>query len=1025
MSAGVRARPDRSGPKRAILMFLVFLGGFLVGDGVRAQIPREIPSLTYRAAFSEFYDGQYRDALKDFRSEGRGAIKTPQALWLDSICYQTMVGECYYHTGHLDQALEHYSAAIRLAVAYSQWMTRVQFPPNIRVSNTGRRIPWGQSSRGARLGQYRKSFTIAMGQIDNNEPFRRGGVVQQAQLRPIQVQEIVRCTTLAIRRRTELLGPASSHDSLFQDLLASTMRPGLPNHWSEAWNDIQRGLALLAAGKEEQALPYLRRSQVAAGDFDHPMTSIALLSLGKLAMQRGKFDAASQYLHDATCAAFHYPNPGVLEEAFRLGATVHLMANRKGPFPPLSAAIAWAKVQDLTQLEVSLLLCQAENLAVLGQTKEAAVSLELARRTIGRRQMGAGRIGCRLNYLNALVLFQQKNLVEGDAALATAMNYLRQGGSHWLFHVGLADRLYTTDEIAPRTAMQLYAQVLRDPRPEDWAVEPMEAMAVLLSPHSGSFERWFDVALNERREPERALEITDRTRRHRFFSSLAYGGRLQSLRWILEGPMKSLDRQSQLLRQDLLGRYPAYEELSQQAEATRRRLQAMPLVADDSTALRQQSRELDQLASISLRQEALLREMAVRREGAGLVFPPLRSVKEIQQALAPGHAVLSFFVTGRRWYGFLLNREKYAHWSIGSTKTLSKEVAQLLREMGHFQQNHELTLKELSDPQWKQSARDVLQSILKGSRVDLSQPFEELAIVPDGLFWYVPFGALQLSSGGQLEPLIGRFRIRYAPTLSLAVPTGRGRNASGNTVVVTGKLFPRQHESVSQAAFDRLAEVIPDCVALKSPLPGPSSVYASLFDRLIVLDDLNLSGSGPYDFSPVPLDRGKPGSRLADWFRLPWQGPREVILPGFHTAAENSLKRIDRTAPGSEIFLTVCGLMSSGTETLLLSRWRTGGQTSFDLVREFAQELPHTSPADAWQRSVLLTSSSRLNLDAEPRIKRATTDDAPKAEHPFFWSGYLLIDSGTLPPQEAEPKKPAPARAEQAKARADRAEVKP
>ncbi len=1016
MSAGVEVRPDRSGPKRAILVFSVFLGGLLAGNPARAQMTREIPSLAYQAVFSELYDGQYGDALKDFRSEGRGAIKTAQARWLDSICYETMVGECYYHMGHLEEALEHYSAAIRLATAYSQWMTRVQFPPNIRVSNRGRRIPWGQSSRGARLGRYPKSFPIGIGQIDNNRPFREGGVVQQAQLRPIHVQEIVRCTTLAIRRRTELLGPASPHDALTQSLLAAVMRPGLPNHWSEAWNDIQRGLALLAAGKEDQALPYLQRSQVAAGDFDHPMTSIALLSLGKLAMQRGKFDAASQYLHDATCAAFRYPDPGVLEEAFRLGAKVHLMANRKGPFPPLSAAIAWAKVRDLTHLEVSLLLCQAENLAVLGQTREAAVTLELARRTIGRRQMGAGRIGCRLNYLNALVLFQQKNLAEGDAALAAAMSYLQQGGSHWLFHIHLADRLYTTDEVASRIAMELYGQVLRDPLPEDWTIEPMEAMAVLLTPHVGPFERWFDVALNKRREPERALEITDRTRRHRFFSSLAYGGRLQSLRWILEGPMKSLDRQSQLLRQDLRGRYPAYEELSRQAEATRRRLQAMPLVADDTTGLRQQSRELDQLESISLNQEALLREMAVRREGAGLVFPPLRSVKEIQAALAPGHAVLSFFVTGRRWYGFLLNREKYAFWSIGSTATLSKEVAQLLREMGHFQQNHELTLKELSDPQWKQSAGDVLQSILKGSRVDLSQPFEELAIVPDGLFWYVPFEALQVSVGGQMEPLLGRFRIRYAPTLSLAVPTGRGRNASGSTAVVVGKMFPRQDEAVSQAAFDRLAEAIPDCVALKSPLPAPSAVYASLFDRLIVLDDLNLSGAGPYDFAPLPLDRGKPGSRLADWFGLPWQGPREVILPGFHTAAENGLKRVDRTAPGNEIFLTVCGLMSSGTQTLLLSRWNTGGQTSYDLVCEFTQELPHTSPADAWQRAMLLTSSSRLNLEAEPRIKRETTDEAPKAEHPFFWSGYLLIDSGTLRPEEAKPKKPPPA---------EQAEVKP
>ena len=113
-------------------------------------------------------------------------------------------------------------------------------------------------------------------------------------------------------------------------------------------------------------------------------------------------------------------------------------------------------------------------------------------------------------------------------------------------------------------------------------------------------------------------------------------------------------------------------------------------------------------------------------------------------------------------------------------------------------------------------------------------------------------------------------------------------------------------------------------------------------------------------------------------------------------------------APGREIFLSVCGLMASGGRTLLLSRWRTGGQTSFDLVREFAQELPHASPTEAWQRSVFLAAGSRLNLEAEPRIKRTATEEPPTANHPFFWAGYLLIDSGTAP-KKADPEPVDPA----------------
>ena len=80
----------------------------------------------------------------------------------------------------------------------------------------------------------------------------------------------------------------------------------------------------------------------------------------------------------------------------------------------------------------------------------------------------------------------------------------------------------------------------------------------------------------------------------------------------------------------------------------------------------------------------------------------------------------------------------------------------------------------------------------------------------------------------------------------------------------------------------------------------------------------------------------------------------------------------DALGPGNEIFLSLCGMMSTGTRTILLSRWRSGGQTSLDLVREFTQELPHTTPADAWQRAVQVVSNSPLNIEAEPRVKKVS-----------------------------------------------------
>jgi hypothetical protein len=88
-----------------------------------------------------------------------------------------------------------------------------------------------------------------------------------------------------------------------------------------------------------------------------------------------------------------------------------------------------------------------------------------------------------------------------------------------------------------------------------------------------------------------------------------------------------------------------------------------------------------------------------------------------------------------------------------------------------------------------------------------------------------------------------------------------------------------------------------------------------------------------------------------------------------------------------------------------LSRWRTAGESSYTLVREFAQELPHTPAPEAWQRAVFIVADAPLNFAAEPRVKATASDEPLKASHPLFWAGYMLVDLGTLPAhqQPAEP----------------------
>jgi tetratricopeptide (TPR) repeat protein len=969
---------------------------------VAAQ-PREmLPSTGYSAIFKEYNEGRYASALRLWTREGRGGVKSINGRWIDSICYHTMAGECHYQMGQYSDALEQYTAALNLFDKYSDWMLRIHsgaFRPS--GPSQVKPCPWGRSTRTATLTEMPDHMTMSQGSFNANKVIKQGGVVEQPVLFAINAVEIVRCTTLAMRRRRELLGPACPHDSLSADLVAKLLRrPIAPNDWKEAWIDVQLGLAYAAQGNDGQAKGLLQRGMLAQGQYDHNLTCVALFELGRIALSEGDLPAAAKSFEEASYSAFHYGDINIIEDSLKYGALTHLLSDPKEPYPPLAAAADWARVKGITTLRTSCMLAAAEQLTNAGRTSEAIEVLANAKSVMANRDIARAKSGGRLAYLTAITQYQQGKVKAGDEALAPALAEMRAGGSLWLFHIGLADNLATSGKVSDRVAMGLYENVLREPQRADWLTDPLEPLTVLSTPHPQVIDHWFEVAL-ARKEFERALEISDIARRHRFHITMPFGGRLLGLEWMMEGPDDLLGQEAVLQRQDLLVKHPRYSELARRVRGLHDELSALSLVPDQPDIQRGLAEKLGQLAEVSRQQEVLLREVAASRQPSSLIFPPLTTIKEIQKGLSEKQALLVFFATGQRLYGCLLSHDAYPIWEIGSTASLRKQIEAMLRGMGHFENNSVVPVAELKNDAWRKAAASVLELLMKGSKAKLPGDYEELVIVPDSLLWYLPFEALPVGDDGR--SLISQVRIRYAPTISLSLADLRPRKQYGNTAVVTGRMFPGTSDSAARAAFDQLSQSVKRCAALTPPLPAPSSIYATMFDRLVVLDDLVIDESNPYAWSPVPIDRGTPGNSLESWMALPWGAPDQVVLPGYHTPAENALKKLPLSAAGSDVFLSVCGLMASGSRTILLSRWRTGGQTSFDLTREFVQELPHLTASAAWQRSVLLTSDAPLSLELEPRIKASVTDEIPTAAHPFFWSGYLLVDSGAKPYQEDEP----------------------
>ncbi len=476
----------------------------VIGGQVPAGGGRSYPSPTYYLGFGPLNDGDYKNALEAFNRELRGAYRNGQSRWLDSICDYTMVGECEYRLGDYAAALENFEAALRLYMQTSDWMLHVQFPPTLGSSGNSRGAPWGGSTRGSHLARISDSLPIGVGQFNPAETMQvlqNGGVLRAPMFLSINAQEIVRCTCLAMMRRQEIVGPLVTRDTLTDEVLATaTRRQGPPNHWSEAWLDAIQGTAYNSAGKTSQAAALLKRSMLMLGQYDHAVTGLALLQLGQIALNAGDYKTAAGYFEEASYSGYDYGDSTVIEQAFRKLFLAHVLTGDTQILEaPFASAAAWAKAKN-REIQASVLVMGAESLAMRGARQQAASVLADAAGVIGRRTMGQCEIGSALQYVTAMTQYEAGAIPAGDTALNSALQWYKNGGSLWLFQISLTDNLCQTNpngRFDHHSAFPLYAQVLRDPTPSDWLLQPLDSLAVMSTPHPLPFEHWFNIAVDQ------------------------------------------------------------------------------------------------------------------------------------------------------------------------------------------------------------------------------------------------------------------------------------------------------------------------------------------------------------------------------------------------------------------------------------------------------------------------------------------------------------------------------------------------
>ena len=950
----------------------------------------------YFNSLEMLHRGRYKQAIKGFQQAGRNAIRFGSQRWIDSICYYTMLGETFYRTGQLDEARNNFESALNIYLQNSDWMLRMKFPPQITPNNHPPRSPtWARSRRKFILGNFPEVFSIVRGGPKLVKGNGKSGIGNVQKLQSLHATEVVRCTALAIRRYTKLYGPLAEYNPLLEKVQSALVkRQTSPNHWSQVWIDFPLGVAQAALGKKEIASATLQRSLVVNGKLDHPLTGAALLELGRLNLNESRYDQATNFFQAAALSAAYYNQQLVTQEAFKLAFVAHAASGRGGVPPNFADALIWAKRNNLDEMYASLLVRTAEGFANAGNTKEADATLNRVQPILRRNKTAGSRIGADANYVAFVIAMIRGDVNAAGRFLADAMQF-EKFGSVRLFHVLLVDRAYLQGSIRDRIAMQLFAKVLGEPTAGVWRHEPLEAWSQLLIPQFVPMEHWFNAAL-KREKPLEAMQIVDRLHRARFYDTQSLGGRLLNLRWVMQANTSALPQAAALQRQEFLTAFPRFGELDRKAQTIRDQIKQNPLRPADTRVAKKQDKQLKDSLKLAREMEKMLLRMVVRREPIEMVFPPLQKSEDIQSRLRDGEAILMLHVATQAHYGFLMTKENQRAWRIDSPEDVQNDLKRLLRAMGHHEANSAIKLSDIKANRWQQPARELIESLTKGAKIDLGKNITDLTIVPDHFYWYVPFEVLPVGSDNATT-LLSETRIRYSPTLGLSEGDGRGRKQSGDWAIVQGQLYPGEDMELAEKVTGEVSKLVPKSNVVSQSFKTHGHTFVSLLDGLLVWDDLDNDSQSPLNLAPLQVDRGKAGSTIQDWLAIPWPTPDVILLPGFHTPSENALKKmkikgINRV--GDELFLTSMGLLGAGSRTLLLSRWRTGGRMTADLLKEFIQELPNTSAADAWQRAIQIVDQTPVDHDSEPRVQADPEGPEVTGRHPFFWSGFVLIDPG-------------------------------
>lgn len=967
---------------------------------------------------SNLHAGNYRESDQAFRRLLTGARKEGTQRWLDSAVYSVMRGEIAYQQGRYLDALGFYDSAADLFIFHSTrdpWTLRVRNwnpqPPQIDQSATRRiqALPWGRSGRLTKFGRF-PTYQLTFGR-DQRIPNDRGGftIIPGTTENSVNVFEIMDAMALMIYRRDQILGPLSKINSRSR-IIRNTLSDGANIANAPiplALHKILYGISIAGEGEFQKSTEVLSGllSLTENGNVgvirDHIMTPIALLQMGRNAYEKGEFKAARNFYLEASYSAAAFRRYIVWQEAMIGAAKSHNALEPQVPMPWLQKAAQWGNRENVRVSSLSFALLQAENGLENGNIKQAKLALAQISKNIRRTDLKRSAFAARFQLVsNAVALVSGQS--DDYVTFRKNLDLFRSSSLH-LFRVKFINDNRTNRQLATATIEDQLGKMLDDPEEIDWKRDPFESLAIITGDRTTRLHQLVLSSLKTR-DFVSTIENSEKVRRRTFLSALPLGGRLSSIRDLF-GKSRSELSGSQLKRQgDLQGRFPALNDLLETSSRMEQDLRSKPLVPDFADS-KQWKKTMTNWIQNNHRIERLMVNLGLKREFVPITFPEKPNMDNIQNRIPQESIVLYIQQIGQIFHVFLVTKEVVAYQNGINARLLNKELRKLAKAWQLRSYTGKIKATSLVDDKWKAPAHDLLKLLVPKATEEFWNNYNELVVVPDGDFWYLPFETLPLTDDPDSPLVTDKLAVRYAPMLGIAFSNPEPRRVE-RMALYPGLIYPKDEDELVEDGILKVEQAFPSVESITNSEFLPHQLTA-LSDGMIYW---NYFKQRRWPSSVVPQVKKKSDLykflSLPHWNLWPNNGPKLMVVGGGTTALAEGFS--NNKTRGNELFFFSTLLFSGGCDSIVLSRWQVGGHSSYDaqvqLAKELAKELP---TAEAVKNTIKVMRDVDINMVKHPRITRSKKVPTLNSNNPLFWASMMTIDRGRWYPPKEKPEEKA------------------